>query len=269
MKPILKWVGGKTQILTQVLALFPETCVNYHEPFLGGGSVLLGMTMRVSGRIFASDVNPLLINLYQVVQQTPEELIACVRVLKNEFETCEDKEAFYYKIRDWFNTKTLSNTESAAVFLFLNKTCFRGVYREGPHGFNVPYGHYTSPEIFHEEDVREMSKKIQNVVFTCQSFEESLKNVTPGDFVYVDPPYVPENTTSFVGYVAGGFDRHEQLFTLLKNLPCRFVMSNSGVDVVKSMFPAPYTIQSLSARRAIHSKDPSARTDEVLISMAP
>lgn len=269
MKPLLKWVGGKTQILQQVLALFPKSCVNYHEPFAGGGSVFLGMNIAISGKTFVSDINPHLINFYQVIQQSPEEFIACSCALKSEFESSTDKEAFYYKIRDWFNTKTLSSLDSAVVFLFLNKTCFRGVYREGPSGFNVPYGHYKSPEIFCEEDIRQTSNKIRNIVFRCQSFEESMKDVGKDDFVYLDPPYVPENTTSFVGYVANGFDKHEQLFDIVKNLPCPFVMSNSGTDVVKSAFLAPYTIQSLSTRRAIHSKDPSSRTEEVLISKAP
>ena len=269
MKPILKWVGGKTQILNQVLALFPKTCVNYYEPFLGGGSVLLGMNIEVTGKVYASDINPLLIGVYEAVQKQPEELIVYMNVLKKEFQSSEDKEVFYYKIRDWFNTKTIQGIECAAVFLFLNKTCFRGVYREGPHGFNVPYGHYKNPEIFNETDIREMSKRIKNVVFTTQSFEESLRNIKKDDFVYVDPPYVPEHTTSFVGYTASGFDKHKELFTILKNLPCPFVMSNSGVDIVKSEFLPPYTIVSLSARRAIHSKDPSSRTEEVLISKAP
>jgi DNA adenine methylase len=269
MKPLLKWVGGKTQILEQVFALFPKTCVDYHEPFLGGGSILLGMEMEVSGTIYASDVNPRLINFYQVVQKYPEELIVCCNVLKQEFESSEDKEAFYYKIRDMFNTKSLKEIEDAATFLFLNKTCFRGVYREGPRGFNVPFGHYKTLEIFRENDIRAISKRVQDVVFTCQSFEESLKSVGKNDFVYVDPPYVPENTTSFVGYVAGGFVKHSQLFDMLKQLPCKFVMSNSGLDIVKNEFVGAYTIISISARRAIHSKDPSSRTEEVLITNTP
>lgn len=265
MKPLLKWVGGKTQILLNVLSTFPETIQTYHEPFVGGGSVLLAVLSRVTGAIYASDINPCVINFYSMVKSFPEHLIVCVQVLQTAYDTADDKEAFYYAMRDLFNNTSRDGPESAALFLFLNKAGFRGLYREGPNGFNVPFGHYKKITIAEEAHIRIVSKAIQRVVFRCQGFESSLSHVKIGDFVYVDPPYVPESLTSFVGYVAGGFDKHATLFDMLKQLPCSFVMSNSDVPVVRESFVG-YTLRQIVAKRAIHSKDPSASTMELLVS---
>jgi DNA adenine methylase len=265
MKPLLKWVGGKTQLLETLLPQIPDQIQTYYEPFVGGGSVLLAvLASRSPERVYASDVNPALINVYQCVQSSPESVSACLRIL--EQEQGEDPEAFYYRMRDLFNREPHTGPQHAALFLYLNKTCFRGVYREGPRGFNVPYGHYKTMELPSLETLCEMSRVLAPVVFSCESFETVLPRVKAGDFVYVDPPYVPETATSFVGYVAGGFSLHEALFTGLKALPCPFLMSNSDVPLVREAFPDPnYKTHQVLARRAIHSKDPSARTMEVLI----
>lgn len=268
MKPLLKWVGGKTQILPEVLARVPKEIGDYYEPFLGGGSVLLGVlgseSIRITGTAYASDVNPILINFYRMVQAHPEELIARLQELIREYESSGDLEAFYYRMRVQFNQTSHDTLESAVLFLFLNKTCFRGVYREGPRGFNVPFGHYKTTNVLDDANIRAVSAAIQAVVFTCQRFEDALTRPQAGDFVYADPPYVPETLTSFVGYVAGGFTQHELLFTTLKNLPCPFLMSNSNVPLIRDSFPAPYVVDVISARRAIHSKNPETRTTETL-----
>jgi DNA adenine methylase len=300
-KPFLKWVGGKTQILEEVLRAFPRNMVHYHEPFLGGGSVLLGLlsavkagSIRVTGTIYASDVNSNLIALYKNIQTTPDALIAEVNVLKREFESCRtlgenekanrkaktreealsSPEAYYFWIRSRFNamTKETRTTPTAsAMLIFMNKTCFRGVYREGPNGFNVPYGNYKSPAILDEAHIRAVSALIQNVVFTCCSFKESLKRPAEGDFVYLDPPYAPETDTSFTSYTADGFtgDDHKSLFTLctvLNTKSVKMLMSNADVALVKTAFPSPaYTTKIILCRRAIHSKKPDAKTNEVLI----
>jgi DNA adenine methylase len=268
MKPVHKWVGGKTQILSDVLSRFPREIVNYHEPFVGGGSVLLGLLaspdIRVTGTVYASDVNPILINFYQTVQTRLEDLLAHLRTLVQEYTASEDREAFYYRTRDAFNQTLHDTVESAALFLFLNKTCFRGVYREGPRGFNVPFGHYKTTDVLDESNLRSVSAAIQKVVFTCESFEKALVRPTAGDFVYADPPYIPETQTSFVGYVAGGFAKHALLFETLKTLPCPFLLSNSNVPLVRESFPAPYTVDVITVRRAIHSKKPESQTTETL-----
>ena len=296
-KPFLKWVGGKTQILDEVLRLFPATMINYHEPFVGGGSVLLGLLSAVAagkitltGKVFASDLNRTLIGLYRNVQARPAELVAAVKLLADEFALCTgaivnrkpttveeartSAESYYYWVRSRFNTAGMDRTSItfSAMFLFLNKTCFRGLWREGPRGFNVPCGHYKNPTILDEAHILAVSALIKDVVFVCQPFTPSLAAATAGDFIYLDPPYAPENATSFVGYTTEGFhlDMHKTLFGLaneMKTRAVRILMSNADVALVKDAFPAEeYQTKIVSCRRAIHSKEPGARTNEVLIS---
>ena len=292
VKPVLKWVGGKTQILETVLSKFPSTLRDYHEPFLGGGSVLLGLLsyrqagkIVISGTVYASDLNSNLIGLYQSVQRTPDTLITSIRALVEEFSHCEDgevnrsastlqeamtsRESYYFWIRSRFNALSREQRMApagSAMLLFLNKTCFRGIYREGPRGFNVPYGNYAQI-VIDEEHIHTVSRLIQGVVFRVQPFMDSLAGVQPGDFVYLDPPYAPETGTSFVGYTADGFglEQHEALFTRCQGLACSWLMSNADVPVVRDNFPPPYSTLVLSCRRSIHSTRPDSRTNEVLI----
>jgi DNA adenine methylase len=161
--------------------------------------------------------------------------------------------------------------EAAALLLFLNKTCFRGIYREGPNGFNVPYGHYKKPSIVDEHQLMEMSDLIKYVEFRCCSFDECLTNVEKGDFVYLDPPYVPETATSFVGYTKDGFklENHKTLFEICKSLSNKkviLVMSNADVQLVRDSFVEDvYDITTLSCKRTINSKKPQSTTNEVLV----
>lgn len=297
MKPFLKWVGGKTQILQDVLDSFPREMVHYHEPFLGGGSVLLGFLERVKagaitlkGTVYASDLNANLIHLYKNIQSHPEDLIREVKQILEEFAPLEgtevnrkattleeaktSKESYYFWIRTRFNALTPAEKATArgsAMLLFMNKTCFRGVYREGPRGFNVPYGNYKNPAVLEEDHIRAVSALLRDVVFNVAPFQVSLAAPAPGDFVYMDPPYAPETTTSFVGYTADGFDEvsHTTLFNICAGLRTKGVawcMSNAAVQKVREAFPAPdYSTQIISCRRAIHSKTPDAKTNEVLI----
>jgi DNA adenine methylase len=296
-KPVLKWVGGKSQIIEEVLALFPSKMKNYYEPFLGGGSVLLGLLsyikageIKVRGRIYASDVNSNLIGLYKNIQSKPADLIRELKKLVEEYNkitgttvnrkptTIEDastsQESYYFWIRSRFNR--LSKDERAtpigsAMLLFMNKTCFRGVYREGPNGFNVPFGNYKNPSILDENHINEVSELIKDVVFTTCSFSDALTDVAPKDFVYLDPPYAPESDTSFVSYTADGFslEDHTELFERCAELHTngvKFLMSNAAVKLVKDAFPEPdYTTKIISCRRAINSKKPDAKANEVLI----
>ena len=301
-KPILKWVGGKTQIIDKLIVDFPVEINNYREAFLGGGSVLLTLLsyvkngiIKIRGNIYAYDLNEPLIYIYKNIQTRHNELYDILQTIIMDFHECENGEAFdskkkipanieeakiakenyYYWIRSEYNKLCLSDKRGlvgSAMFIFLNKTCFRGVFRVGPRGFNVPYGHYNNPEIINKEHLDEIHNLIQNVVFECCDFNTSLTIVEPNDFVYLDPPYNKEVDTSFVGYTENGFgiETQSQLFKLCNNEintnNKKFMMSNSNTDFVKHHFPEEkYSIKVITAKRSINSKNPSSKTTELII----
>ena len=283
MKPFLKWVGGKTQILDFVLGIFPDKINDYHEIFVGGGSVLFAVLDRcnVTGKLYAYDLNKTLIQVYKDVQTRPISLHEEVMKLfntydslngteinrkpTNENEALTSKESYYYWIRHLYNTDT---GDRSAMFIFLNKTCFRGVFREGPNGFNVPYGHYkNTPQFLTIDEFKNISSKLQRVEFKHCDFRDVIPRVKSDDFMYLDPPYAPETKTSFVGYTKDGFGLkdHETLFEMTKASGAQFVMSNAGVDLVRRTF-GDYNIKEVKARRAINSKNPESMTTEVIVS---
>ena len=290
-KPFLKWVGGKTQIIHDIIQKIPTEFNNYHELFLGGGSVLFAVLslqrqgkITIKNKLYAYDINESLINVYKHVQSNKDELFQFITFYINEYDSItgviinrkpasiEDaktsKESYYYWIRNKFNNIDKQSIESSALFMFINKTCFRGMYREGPNGFNVPYGHYKkTPTIITEHDLTFISDLIKDVEFIRSDFSSSFQNLNTGDFVYLDPPYAPENDKSFVGYVADGFnlDMHTKLFDeITKMNDIHFVMSNAKVDLVTDYFK-DYNCVDITARRAINSKNPGSTTTEVII----
>ena len=298
-KPFIKWVGGKSQIIKEIIKTFPSAPIkinNYREIFLGGGSVLFAVLylikenkVIVEGKLYACDFNPILIQVYKDVQKNKDKLFACIQEYINSYkdlpilensnrkpktldEAKTSKESYYYWLRTQFNQLQNNHIKKSALFIFLNKTCFRGVYREGPHGFNVPYGHYKkTPTIITKETLDCISNLIKDVEFTCCDFRDSINNAQPGDFMYLDPPYAPLNETSFVGYNKKGFglQDHKDLFALINNLTdkqVRVCVSNAKVPLVMDSFDKQkYTIKELECRRAIHSKNPGAKAVEVII----
>jgi DNA adenine methylase len=296
-KPILKWVGGKTQIMDKLIADFPVEINNYREVFLGGGSVLLTLLsyvkngiIKVHGNIYAYDLNEPLIYIYKNIQTRHSELYDVLQNIISDFNDCGNgeinrtptniqeakiaKENYYYWIRREYNSLCLTDKKcilASAMFIFLNKTCFRGVFRVGPKGFNVPYGHYNNPEIINKEHLEEIHNLIQGVIFECCDFNTSLTTVEPNDFVYLDPPYAPETDTSFVGYTENGFnmEHHNNLFQLIHNLTeanKKVMLSNADVSLVRENFTnEKYKTISILCKRSINSKNPNAKAKEVII----
>ena len=275
MKPLLKWIGGKQKLLDSISPHFPKKINNYHELFVGGGSVLLKLLEKqkineiiVHKNIYAYDSNPILIAFYKQIQKDHNKLYIEVLKLKNNWkneETDEDKATYYYNIRTLYNSKTI-DIEKIAMFVFLNKTGFRGLFRLNKSGgFNVPYGNYKNPEIVNEEHLKSVSELIKDVTFICCDFED-VKNIKKKDFVYMDPPYVPETKGGFVSYSKVGFteEKHEALFKICNKMKCKWVLSNSNTDIVKESLKK-FTILEIDARRAINSKNPAAKTKEVII----
>jgi DNA adenine methylase len=294
-KPILKWVGGKTQIMDKLIVDFPVEINNYREAFLGGGSVLLTLlsyvkndVIKIHGNIYAYDLNEALIYVYKNIQTHHNELYDLLQSIIVDFNECGNgeinrtpknideakiaKENYYYWIRSEYN-KLIDKKciLASARFIFLNKTCFRGVFRVGPKGFNVPYGHYNNPEIINKEHLEEIHNLIQNVIFECCDFNSSLTIVEPNDFVYLDPPYAPETDKSFVGYTQNGFDieQHNNLFKLIHTLTDsnkKIMLSNADVSLVRENFTSDkYNILSILCKRSINSKNPDAKAKEVII----
>ena len=301
-KPFLKWVGGKTQIIHHIMQQFPKEMNHYHEIFLGGGSVLLALlsyakaeAITIHGTVHAYDLNEPLIHLYKNIQSFPIELFQEVEQIVKEYKECastsdstkakrrpscleeakSSQESYYYWVRKTYNN--LSNEEKnttfgSALFLFLNKTCFRGLFRIGPSGFNVPFGHYKNPKVIDFQQVFIVHELIQPVVFKVADFSTSIQQAKEDDFVYLDPPYAPEKETSFVGYTSSGFSmkEHQTMFELihsaLDQLCVKMMMSNSDVPLTREAFKdASYTIQSVRCKRAIHSKKPESKTNEIIV----
>ncbi len=299
-KPFLKWVGGKTQIISNIINEFPVKMENYHEIFLGGGSVLLALlTLQkenkiiIKNKIYAYDYNQPLIYVYKNIQSKPKNFTKIIKKIIDEYNELDgdvinrkpttiaegktSQESYFYWVRKQYNDldeEEKLSVNGSAYFLFLNKTCFRGVFRLGKKGnFNVPFGHYSNPSIIDEEHISTISELIKDVEFVHASFEESLKNIKLEDYVYLDPPYHPLNkTSSFVDYTSDGFGKetHDKLFNMLYELKkknIKWMMSNSSADYVLKSFEdnKKYFTEKILCRRAINSKNPESKVNEVII----
>ncbi|MFK5974961.1 MAG: MvaI/BcnI family restriction endonuclease [Sulfurovum sp.] len=260
-QPFIKWVGGKRGLLSQILPLFPKEFEDYHEPFLGGGAVFFELYSRGLLRdknIYLSDINKELINTYNIVKNSPLELIISLE----EFKSKHNKE-FYYKIREQDrqdNFKSLSDLQRATRFIYLNKTCFNGLYRVNRKGqYNTPIGSYKNPNIADSSVILRASEALQNAIIVNQSFDKVLDNAKAEDLVYFDPPYYPLNqTASFTAYNENIFleERQKELFDIFKaldNKKCSVFHSNSDTVFIKELYN-DYDINIVQANRFINSK---------------
>lgn len=270
-QPVVKWAGGKRQLLPHILERMPkrDEISTYYEPFVGGGAVLFGLQPK---KAVVNDVNADLMNLYEVIRDDVEALIEDLRKHKNEPD-------YFYRIRDLDRNPKLfaklTNVEKASRMHYLNKTCFNGLYRVNRSGhFNTPYGRYENPNIVNEKVLRAVSKyfNANDVRFMCGDFVDAVKWARKPAFVYFDPPYYPVSASAnFTGYSEGGFNKEEQirlkdLCDRLDQRGIKFLLSNSATDFIRSLYEG-YHIENVKARRAINS-DATGRGEinEVLVS---
>lgn len=269
--PFVKWVGGKRQLLPEIKKLMPSRneISTYYEPFVGGGAVFLDLEPK---KAVINDFNSELMNTYKVIKEDVETLIISLKEHVNDSE-------YFYNLRSKDREEEFlkwSDVERASRFIYLNKTCYNGLYRVNSQGFfNTPFGSYKKPNIINEYVLRELSVYFNKakITFRTGDFEDSLKGIRKGSFVYFDPPYAPLTSTSnFTGYTSGGFDVSEQI--RLRNLcdkldskGIKFLLSNSNVELIQELYSGRgYTIKEVDAKRSINSKgDKRGNVGEVLI----
>lgn len=224
VKPFLKWAGGKGQLLSEIEKYYPfkdGRIIKYAEPFVGGGAVLFDILGKFNlEEVYISDINAELINTYRIIRDEVEELISMLSVMQNEFVPMdvEHRKLYYLARRERFNNLKLNggesgNIEKAALMIFLNRTCFNGLFRVNKKGlFNVPMGSYKNPMICDEDNLRAVSEKLQNVTIVCGDYRESADFIDENTFVYFDPPYRPiTDTASFTAYTENLFNDEEQI----------------------------------------------------------
>ena len=275
-KPFVKWAGGKGALIKQLVEYLPSNLgeqqdVTYIEPFVGGGAMLFYMLTHYPNikRAVINDVNEDLINCYKLIKNEPSKLIFLLRCINDEFynlSSNDDKNRYYYKMRDKYNNGELSLEERAACFIFLNKTCFNGLYRVNTNGkFNVPFGRYKNPKICDEEVIIADHKVLQKVDIFVGNYNNITKHLGKKfNFIYLDPPYRPlSESASFVEYTHDIFDDVEQeklkiYCDFLSRKNCKIMQSNSnsldceGKSYFEKLYSA-YNIYRIKAHRFINA----------------
>lgn len=267
--PFVKWAGGKRQLITQIRERMPEKYNDYYEPFIGGGAVIFDL-LPVNALI--NDINKALINTYRTICNEPDAFLKEVNRLDNDM--WEDGKKYYYTIREHYNDKLMRSeydVELAALFVFINKHCFNGLYRVNGKGlFNVPYNN--SRRVSVDEDVIiATSEYLRGVTIIDGDFEQACKNAKKGDFVFIDSPYAPLNPTSFESYTKEGFDieSHKRLAKLYDELTargCYCMLTNHNTELINELYGnKDYKIDVVSVKRMINSDASNRVGEEVII----
>jgi DNA adenine methylase len=272
-KPFLKWAGGKSRVTKEISSFFPTNFIRYYEPFLGSAALYFAVSPR-EGRL--NDLNKALIDTYIVVRDNVESLITELTKIQDEYYSCtsnERKKKYYLELRAEFNSILVSlSTRKSALFIFLNKTGFNGMYRENKSGqYNIPFGKHDRPLICDQANLYAVSGDLKKISLTSTSYQSAIRDAMPKDLVYLDPPYYPLNPTSnFTEYQAGGFTIKDQIelrdaFRELDRKGCYVVMSNSSCKEIDDLYSG-YNIARIRVSRAINSKaNKRGKIDEVVI----
>lgn len=289
LKPFVKWVGGKSQLVKELEKLIPtdgeKVLTKYAEPFVGGGALLFNILSKYKfDEIYISDINAELVNAYIVIKEKVEVLIVILSAMQNDYLPLAEnaRKDYYYNARDNFNYLQLNkktDVQKAALFIFLNKTCFNGLYRVNRKGqFNVPMGAYKKPTICDERNLRNVSQALQNVTIYCGDYSKSNEFIDNKTLVYLDPPYRPiSETASFTAYSADCFDDNEQrrlakFVDEINGVGAKVILSNSDPqnineedDFFEQLY-GKYKISKVAATRMINSNsDKRGKINELLI----
>ena len=267
--PFVKWAGGKRQLIPQIRERMPEKYNDYYEPFVGGGAVIFDL---LPANALINDINKALINTYITICNEPDAFLKEVNRLDNDM--WEDGKKYYYSIREHYNDKLMRSeydVELAALFVFINKHCFNGLYRVNGKGlFNVPYNN--SRRVSVDEDVIiATSEYLRGVTIVDGDFEQACKNAKKGDFVFIDSPYAPLNPTSFESYTKEGFDieshrRLARLYDELTKRGCYCMLTNHNTELINDLYGNKgYTIDVVSVKRMINSDASNRVGEEVII----
>ena len=251
--PFVKWAGGKGRLLGELRGLLPPGVehMRHVEPFVGGGALFFS---RRPQRALLTDVNPSLVGAYLAIRDDVAGVVDALRTLAAEHS--KDR---YYRVRERYNQSLrIASSKRAAMFVYLNKTCFNGLHRVNRRGeFNVPIGSYKNPRILNELGLRLASEALQTAEIRCAPFESLLESAKPGDFIYLDPPYQPvSRTASFTSYAQDGFGQADQdmlrdVYRALDRRGCKLMLSNSDVRFIRELYHG-YSIATVDAPRAIN-----------------
>lgn len=267
--PFVKWAGGKRQLIPQIRERMPKQFNNYYEPFVGGGAVIFELLPE---NAVINDINRALINAYQMICDHPQEFLQEINRL--DAEMWEDGKEYYYSLREHYNDKLMRDefdVELAALFVFINKHCFNGLYRVNGKGlFNVPYNNSRRSSV-DEQSIMEISEYLRNVTIISGDFEAACEGAGAGDFVFIDSPYAPLNPTSFESYTKEGFDieGHRRLANLFDELTargCYCMLTNHNTELINELYGNKgYTIDVVSVKRMINSDASNRVGEEVII----
>ena len=272
MQPFVKWAGGKRQLIPEILNHLPQQFNHYYEPFIGGGALLFELGLEKST---ISDNNRVLIDTYIAIRDHLKDLIPLLNELQNEHNSFDDKDKakeYYYTKRERFNELILGSDfslERNALFMYLNKACFNGLYRVNTNGFfNVPSNQKKKIKIFENENLNQISKFLQTVQIFHQDFETTVQNANKGDLVFFDSPYAPLNPTSFDSYTKEGFstEEHIRLSNVFKRLSERGVyciLTNHNTDFIRELY-SDFNLFEVNVKRLIN-RDAQNRTGKELI----
>ena len=288
-KPFLKWAGGKTQLITEIERVLPNEIKNskftYVEPFVGSGAILFWMLNNFPKmeKAVINDINEDLINTYKTIAKNPKELISILEILQNEYHSLdlktEQKKEYYYQKREIYNKREIEQSGQAALFIFINRTCFNGLYRVNKNnGYNVPMGSYSKPTICDANNILAVSNVLKKVEILCGDYEQTLNYSTNNSLFYFDPPYKPlSDTSSFNSYAKDEFGDNEQIrlkdfCSKLDILNHNWILSNSdvkGKNIEDNFFDDLYSdfkINRVDAKRSINANpEKRGKLKELLI----